>query len=167
MNEVSPTITSVTKNAEAGAHSIDGELLELTAGESASRSNATDGTSNAGVGAVQEKLNEYKVLVAPVEQAIRELQYARGMLRARAEDEINALSPALSALAETLGISTLDLLTSANRAQFLQDAVERADVPVDEVRRRIASAIQDVPPAHGTQIDGVRDLIRQDGQTRI
>lgn len=91
-------------------------------------------------GAVQEKVNEYGVLVAPVEQAIRELQLARGMLRARAEDEINALSPALAALAEALDISTLDLLTASDRAGFLQEAVARAQVPVDEVRRRILEA---------------------------
>jgi hypothetical protein len=60
-------------------------------------------------GSVQEKVNEYGMLAAPVEQAIRELQFARGMLRARAEDEINNLSPALAALSDALGISTLDL----------------------------------------------------------
>jgi hypothetical protein len=88
-------------------------------------------------GAVQEKVNEYGVLVAPVEQAIRELQLARGMLRARAEDEINALSPALAILSEVLQISTLDLLTAKDRAGFLRDAVARAPVPVEEIRRRL------------------------------
>jgi hypothetical protein len=92
------------------------------------------------VGAVQEKLNEYGVLVAPVEQAIRELQLARGMLRARAEEEINTLSPALAALSEALDISTLDLLTASDRTQFLREAVARAQVPVDEVRRRVLEA---------------------------
>jgi hypothetical protein len=92
------------------------------------------------VGAVQEKLNEYGVLVAPVEQAIRELQLARGMLRARAEEEINTLSPALAALSEALDISTLDLLTASDRTQFLRDAVARAPVPVEEVRRRVLEA---------------------------
>lgn len=91
-------------------------------------------------GAVQEKVNEYSVLVAPVEQAIRELQLARGMLRARAEDEIHALSPALAALAEVLEISTLDLLTAADRGAFLQAAVERSALPIEEIRNRILSA---------------------------
>ena len=90
--------------------------------------------------AVQEKVNEYSFLVAPVEQAIREMQMARGMLRARAEDEINALSPALAALSETLGVSTLDLLTSQDRAAFLQEAVSRARVPLDEIRQRVLEA---------------------------
>lgn len=91
-------------------------------------------------GAVQEKLNEYGVLVAPVEQAIRELQLARGMIRARAEDELNSLSPALAALSDALGISTLDLLTASDRQQFLRDAVERSTLPVDEIRRRVLEA---------------------------
>lgn len=89
---------------------------------------------------VQEKVNEFSVLVAPVEQAIRELQLARGMLRARAEDEINTLSPALAALSEALGISTLDLLTAKDRASFLREAVERASLPVEEIRRRVLLA---------------------------
>ena len=91
-------------------------------------------------GAVQEKVNEYGVLVAPVEQAIRELQLARGMLRARAEDEINALSPALAALSEALEISTLDLLTAKDRGEFLRSAVARAQISVEEIRRRLLEA---------------------------
>jgi len=47
-------------------------------------------------------MNEYRVLVAPVEQAIQELQHARGMLRARAESEIHAICPALAALSESI-----------------------------------------------------------------
>jgi predicted transcriptional regulator len=90
--------------------------------------------------AIQEKVNEYQVLIAPVEQAIRELQFAQGMLRARAEEEIHALSPALEALAEALDISTLDLLLAKDRAAFLQEAVAQAQVPVEEVRRRLLDA---------------------------
>ncbi len=90
--------------------------------------------------AVQEKVNEFSVLVAPVEQAIREMQFARGMLRARAEDEINALSPSLAALSEALDVSTLDLLLAADRGAFLREAVARAGVPVDEIQRRLRDA---------------------------
>ena len=90
--------------------------------------------------AVQEKVNEYRVLIAPVEQAIRELQFAQGMLRAKAEEEIHALSPALETLSEALGISTLDLLLAKDRAAFLEEAVARAQVPVEEVRRRLLDA---------------------------
>lgn len=91
-------------------------------------------------GAVQEKVNEFGVLVAPVERAIRELQLTRGMLRARAEDEIHVLSPALAALSEALDISTLDLLTASDRAKFLRDAVAASELPVEEIRRRVLEA---------------------------
>ena len=96
--------------------------------------------SSEAAGSIQEKVNEYSVLVAPVEQAIRELQLARGMLRARAEDEIHALSPGLAELSEALGISTLDLLTASDRAGFLRDAVAHSQVPVEEIRRRVLQA---------------------------
>lgn len=89
---------------------------------------------------IQEKVNEYSVLVAPVERALRELQLARGMLRARAEDEIHALSPALAALAETLGISVLDLLLSKDREAFLREAVANTALPVEVIRDRILAA---------------------------
>jgi molybdopterin biosynthesis enzyme len=89
---------------------------------------------------IQEKVNEYSVLVAPVEHALRELQLARGMLRARAEDEILALSPALAAISETLGISVLDLLLSKDREAFLREAVEHAALPMDVIRDRILAA---------------------------
>ncbi|GAB4455855.1 MAG: hypothetical protein OHK0029_12660 [Armatimonadaceae bacterium] len=94
-------------------------------------------------GALQEKVNEYTFLVAPVEQAIQEMQLVRGMLRARAEEEIHALSPPLAALSEVLGISTLDLLTATDRAAFLRDAVARARVPVEEIRQRVLEASAD------------------------
>jgi|GEM_PF-1057963 hypothetical protein len=90
--------------------------------------------------AIQEKVTEYSILVAPVEQAIQEMQLARGMLRARAEDEINALSPPLAALSEVLGISTLDLLTAKDRVAFLREAVLQSKMPVEEIRRRVLEA---------------------------
>lgn len=94
--------------------------------------------------ALQEKVNEYGILVAPVEQAIRDMQFVRGMMRARAEDEINALSPPLAALTEALGISTLDLLTASDRAAFLREAVAHTQLPVEEIRRRVLEASSDV-----------------------
>lgn len=88
---------------------------------------------------IQEKVNEYSVLVAPVEHAIREMQLMQGMLRARAEDEIHALSPALAAISETLGISVLDLLLSKDREAFLREAVMQAALPMEVIRERILS----------------------------
>ena len=90
--------------------------------------------------AVMEKVNEYGLLAAPVERAIRELQLTRGMLRARVEEEIHTLSPALAVLSETLNISTLDLLTAPDREQFLRDAVASANIPVEEIGRRVLAA---------------------------
>jgi len=86
---------------------------------------------------LQEKVNEYRFLIAPVENAIRELQLTRGMLRARAEDEIHAISPALATISEALGISTLDLLTAPDRDHFLREAVERSQVPIESLRERV------------------------------
>lgn len=96
-------------------------------------------------GAVQEKLNEYAVLAAPIEQAIREMHLAQTMLRARAEDEINALSPALAALADALNVSTVDLLTAPDRETFLRDAVNRSGISLEQLRRRVFEAETGAP----------------------
>ena len=87
--------------------------------------------------AVNTKLNEDSFLMAPVEQAMRELQLHRGMLRARAEEEIHALSPALATLSEALEISTLDLLTAPDRSAFLADALHRSQLSIDTIRERL------------------------------
>lgn len=86
---------------------------------------------------VQVKLNEYSFLIAPIEQAIRELQLTRGRLRARAEDEIHSLSPALATLSEALEISTIDLLTAPDRSAFLMSAVERSQLSIETIRERL------------------------------
>lgn len=90
--------------------------------------------------AVQDKMSEYRVLIAPVEQALRELQYARGLLRARAESEIHALAPALGALSDALGISTLELLLASDRQAFLRDAFAASGASPEAVRERVLAA---------------------------
>ena len=90
--------------------------------------------------AVQDKMSEYRVLVAPVEQAIKELHHARGMLRARAESEIHLIAPALAALSEALNISTLDLLLASDRQAFLRDAFALSDVSPEAVREKVLAA---------------------------
>ena len=90
--------------------------------------------------AVQEKVNEYRILAAPVEQAIRDMQLAKGMLRARAEEEINTLSPVLAVLSEVLGISTLDILLASDREVFLQQAVAQSGLSIAEIRDRMVAA---------------------------
>ncbi len=89
---------------------------------------------------VQDKMSEYRVLVAPVEQAIKELQHARGMLRARAETEIHAIAPALAALSEALNISTMDLLLAADRQEFLREAFAISGASPEGVREKVLAA---------------------------
>jgi len=101
------------------------------------------GSDTTGI-AVRDKVNEYRVLVAPVEQAIRELQHARGMLRARAESEIHAIAPALAALSEALKISTLDLLLATDRQAFLQEAFAASNVSPEAVREKVLAATSSV-----------------------
>ena len=153
MNETTPMTTTTPGLPDHVDEDLGDELFSLTVGDLAGATEQNDAAD----GAVLEKLNEYRVLVAPVERAIRELHLARGMLRARAEDEINALSPALGALAEALGISTLDLLTSSDRSRFLHEAVLRSELPVDEIRRRIASAAPELSQVPGVRVDNARD----------
>ena len=40
-----------------------------------------------------EKVNEYRVMSAPLDQAIRELEYAQTLLKARAESDIAQTVP--------------------------------------------------------------------------
>lgn len=97
-------------------------------------------TGISAAGAVQDQMSEYRVLVAPVEQAIRELQHARGMLRARAESEIHAIAPALAALSEALNISTLDLLLAPDRQLFLREAFAQGGESPEAVREKVLAA---------------------------
>jgi hypothetical protein len=97
------------------------------------------GTDTAGI-AVRDKMTEYRLLVAPVEQAINELHHARGLLRARAESEIHAIAPALAALSEALQISTLDLLLAPDRQVFLQEAFAASNVSPEAVREKVLAA---------------------------
>ena len=105
---------------------------------------AGDADSDSQHGArVQEKLGEYAVMVAPIERGLRELQLAREMLRARTEDEINAASPALAALSDLLQVSSLDLLLAPDRHQFLQDALTRSGVSLEDARQCVLEAEND------------------------
>ena len=102
--------------------------------------NAISGDEHGATTDVQDKMSEYRVLVAPVEQAIKELQHARGMLRAKAESEIHGIAPALAALSEALNISTLDLLLAPDRSRFLQEAFAVSGVSPEAVREKVLAA---------------------------
>jgi hypothetical protein len=88
-----------------------------------------------------EKVNEFRMMNAPLEQAIQELEYAQSLLKARAEHDINQTVPALGALAEILDISSLDLLTAPDRLEFLQEAMKRTGLTQDEVGQQMRALV--------------------------
>jgi hypothetical protein len=86
-----------------------------------------------------EKVNEYRLMSAPIEQAIRELEYAQTLIKARAESDIEQTIPALGALAEILDISTLDLLMAPDRLAFVHEAMARRGLSADELAQQMRS----------------------------
>lgn len=90
---------------------------------------------------LSEKVNEFRVMSAPLEQAMRELEYAQTLLRARAESDIAQTVPALGALADVLDISTLDLLMSPDRVAFVRAAMERAGLSEGDVAQQMRGLV--------------------------
>ena len=88
-----------------------------------------------------EKVNEYRVMAAPLEQAMRELEYAQTLLKARAESDIAQTVPALGALADILDISTLDLLMAPDRLAFVHQAMDRQGLTADEVAQQMRALV--------------------------
>jgi len=88
-----------------------------------------------------EKVNEFRVMSAPLEQAIRELEYAQTLLKARAESDIAQTVPALSALADILDISSLDLLMSHDRLTYVHEAMQRQGLTEQEVAQQMRSLV--------------------------
>lgn len=88
-----------------------------------------------------EKVNEYRVMSAPLEQAIRELEYAQTLLKARAESDIAQTVPALGALADILDISTLDLLMAPDRLGYVHEAMARQGLSADDVAQQMRALV--------------------------
>jgi hypothetical protein len=86
---------------------------------------------------IQEKLREYLTLIGPLDRAGDEIELSRKMIRARTEDELHQIAPALGALSDVLGISSIDLLLAKDRRAFMQEAVERSGLSIEEVRLRL------------------------------
>ena len=88
-----------------------------------------------------EKVNEYQVMSAPLEQAMRELEYAQTLLKARAESDIARTVPALGALADILDISSLDLLMAHDRLAFVHDAMQRQGLTEQDVAQQMRALV--------------------------
>ena len=88
-----------------------------------------------------EKVNEYRVMSAPLENAIRELEYAQTLLKARAESDIAQTVPALGALADILDISSLDLLMAHDRLSFVHDAMRRQGLTEEDVAQQMRALV--------------------------
>lgn len=92
-------------------------------------------------GDLAEKVNEFRVMIAPLDQAMRELEYAQTLLRARAESDIAQTVPALGALADILDISSLDLLMAHDRVSFVRDAMARRNLTESEVATQMRALV--------------------------
>ncbi len=92
-------------------------------------------------GDLAEKVNEFRVMVAPLDQAMRELEYAQTLLRARAESDIAQTVPALGALADILDISSLDLLMAHDRVSFVREAMSRQSLTESEVAAQMRALV--------------------------
>jgi len=88
-----------------------------------------------------EKVNEYRVMSAPLDQAIRELEYAQTLLKARAESDIAQTVPALGTLADILDISSLDLLMAHDRLAFVHDAMQRQGLTEQDVAQQMRALV--------------------------
>ena len=89
---------------------------------------------------IQERLSEYRTLLAPLSRAEDDIAFARTMLHARFEEEICNLAPALGALAEMLRVSALDMLLAEDRVDFVESALARSGLTADEIRLRLVEA---------------------------
>jgi hypothetical protein len=105
-------------------------------------------TANELSAGLAEKVNEFRMMSAPLEQAMRELEFAQSMLRARAENDIAQTVPALGALADILEISSLDLLMAPDRMAFLREAMQRQNLTADQIGDRIRGLVVDSHQSH-------------------
>ena len=93
-----------------------------------------------------DKLAEYKVLVAPLERAHKEIDLSHRFLMAKLETEICERIPALALLAEILDFSIIDLLVAQDRSEFVREAMVESGLTSEEVLRQLRSL--GPPPAH-------------------
>jgi hypothetical protein len=89
---------------------------------------------------LREKLNEYLMMVAPLERAEEDIAFSRRMLRMRTEEEIYQIAPVLGALADALNVSAIEMLLAPDRVGFVKAAMERSGVSVEEISTRLIEA---------------------------
>lgn len=89
---------------------------------------------------VREKLNEYLTLLAPLERAENDILLAHRMLKARTEDEINGIAPALGALSDALRISSVDILLAEDHKAFVREAIAASGMSLEELHGRLIAA---------------------------
>jgi hypothetical protein len=106
-----------------------------------------------------EKVNEYRVMSAPLEQAMRELEYAQTLLKARAESDIAQTVPALGALSEILDISTLDLLMAPDRLAYVHEAMSRQGLSADEVAQQMRALVSSPQSRDDLKVLGIGEQI--------
>jgi len=88
---------------------------------------------------LSEKLSEYRILSAPLNRAAEEMDYAKKLVKARVESDIAETVPVLGALADILDISIIDLLMSADRRIFLENAMQENGISSDELMHQLRS----------------------------
>jgi hypothetical protein len=94
---------------------------------------------------LNEKLNEYLTLLSPLERAENDILMAHKMLKARTEEEINHISPAIGALSDELRISSVDILLAEDPKRFVQSAIDASGLSEDELRMRLIAASSTAP----------------------
>ena len=89
---------------------------------------------------VRERLNEYLLMLAPLKRAADEVSMSQKMLRAKTEEEIHEIAPALGALSDALNVSAIDILLAGDQIAFVHEAVERSPLTIEEIRIRLLEA---------------------------
>lgn len=102
-----------------------------------------------------EKVNEYRMMSAPLQQAMRELELAQAMLKARAESDISQTVPEIGAIADILDISPLDLLMAPDRTAFIYDAMARRGVTKEDVVDQMRSLVESRHSHEGLRALGI------------
>ncbi len=99
---------------------------------------------------LSDKASEYRIMAAPLNRAMREMEFEHQLIRARIENDISERVPAMSALADILNVSILDLLMAPDRFEFVRRAMEEANLTSDAVLTQLRSL---GPPPENDELD--------------